>query len=194
MVTLPSSVCPTPALAPGTSVFSGEAPDLLYGIARCLARLGSPPETLAWDRKEALHGDKGRQTATFAAFLGQLETARRFLRRLIDAAGCKPLRVTTDHHPPHRKAIRWIPERKAPHRRSQYLNNVTERDHRAVKQYYPMLGFGSFESTVRFCAALDELRQCFRVRRRGDQHIPLAERRGLFITRWCSPIAGTKTA
>ncbi len=32
--------------------------------------------------------------------------ARRFLRRLVDVAGCKPLRVTTDQHPAYRKAIR----------------------------------------------------------------------------------------
>ncbi len=67
--------------------------------------------------------------------------ARRFLRRLVEVAGRKPLRVATDHHAPYRKAIRWILGRKARHRRSQYLNNLTEQDHRAVKQrYYPMLG------------------------------------------------------
>ena len=33
-----------------------------------------------------------------------------------------------------------------------------------IKQrYYPMLGFGSFESAARFCMAFDELRQYFRV-------------------------------
>ena len=31
--------------------------------------------------------------------------ARRFLRRLVEVAGRKPLRVTTDHHPAYRKAI-----------------------------------------------------------------------------------------
>ncbi len=121
--------------------------------------------------------------------------ARRFLRRLVEVAGHKPLRVTTDHHPPDRKAIRWILGRKVLHRRSQYLNNLTEQDHRAVKQRsYPMLGFGRFESAARFCAAFDELRQYFRVRRRGCQHIALAEQRGLFIARWRSLIAEMATA
>ncbi len=42
----------------------------------------------------------------------------------------------------------------------EYLNNPTEQSHRAVKQrYYPMLGFGSFESAAKLCAAFDELRQ-----------------------------------
>ena len=111
--------------------------------------------------------------------------ARRFLRRLLDAAGGKPLRVTTDQHPAYRRAIRWILGRKVLHRTTQYLNNYTEQSHRAVKQrYYPMLGFGSFESAARFCAAFDELRQYFRVRRRGEAHVSLAEQRRLFLTRW----------
>ena len=116
--------------------------------------------------------------------------ARRFLRRLLEVAGRKPLRVTTDKHPAYRRAIRWIVGRKAIHRTTQYLNNYTEQSHRAVKQrYYPMLGFGNFESASRFCAAFDELRQYFRVRRRGEAHVSLAEQRRFFLTRWRSLIA-----
>ena len=80
--------------------------------------------------------------------------------------------------------------RKVVHRTTQYLNNYTEQSHRAVKQrYYPMLGFGSFESAARFCAAFDELRHYFRVRRRGEAHVPLAEQPQLFTARWRSLIA-----
>ncbi len=121
--------------------------------------------------------------------------ARRFLRRLIEVAGRKPLRVTTDHHPAYRKAIRWILGRKVIHRRNQYLNNLTEQDHRAIKQrYYPMLGFGRFASAARFCAAFDELRQYFRVRRRGGPHVPLPEQRRLFLARWRGLIAEMGTS
>ena len=117
-------------------------------------------------------------------------TARRFLRRLIDVAGCKPLRVTTDAHPPYRRAIRWILGKKVLHQRSQYLNNLTEQDHRPVKQRcYPMLGFGRFESAARFCSAFDELRQYFRVRQRRGEYVPLAEQRRLFVARWRSLIS-----
>ena len=56
------------------------------------------------------------------------------------------------------------------------------------QRYYPMLGFGSFESAARFCTAFDELRQYFRVRRRGEPHVSLAEQRRLFLTRWRSLI------
>ena len=57
------------------------------------------------------------------------------------------------------------------------------------QRYYPMLGFGSFESAARFCSAFDELRQYFRVRHRGDSHVSLAEQRRLSLTRWRSLIA-----
>jgi putative transposase len=76
--------------------------------------------------------------------------ARRLLRRLIDSAGRKPLRMTTDKHPAHMKAISWIVGRKVLHRHNQYLNNRIEQDHRSIKQrYYPMLGFAKFESASR---------------------------------------------
>jgi transposase len=63
----------------GTLVFQKEAPDLLYGIARCLTLLGGLPETLVWDREGALHAGGGRPTDAFAAFLGELRLAWRFL-------------------------------------------------------------------------------------------------------------------
>ena len=116
--------------------------------------------------------------------------ARRFLRRLVDVAERKPLRVTTDQHPPYRRAIRWTLGRKVRHRCSQYLNTIAEQSHRAIKQRDdPMLGFGSFASAVRCCTAFDELRQYFRVRQRPGGTVPLVDKRQLFLTRWRSLIA-----
>ena len=116
--------------------------------------------------------------------------ARRFLRRLVGVAAGKPARITTDLHPAYRRAIRWIIGRKAWHRTTQYLNNYTEQSHRGVKQrYYPMLGFGSFQSASRFCAAFDALRQYFRVRHRGEAHVPLAVERRLFLSYFPRSIA-----
>jgi len=58
-----------------------------------------------------------------------------------------------------------------------------------VKQrYYPMLGFGNFESASRFCSAFDGLREYFRVRRRGDPNVSLAEQQRFFVARWRSLI------
>jgi transposase len=63
----------------GALVFSKQAPDLLYGIARCLTLLGGLPETLVWDREGALHAGGGRPSDPFAAFCGQLRLSWRFL-------------------------------------------------------------------------------------------------------------------
>ena len=111
--------------------------------------------------------------------------ARRFLRRLIDSAGQKPLRMTTDKHPAYTKAVRWIVGRKVLHRHNQYLNNRIEQDHRLIKQrYYPMLGFAKFESASRFCAAFDELRNYLRVPRVSNQWISASNRREIFTEKW----------
>jgi putative transposase len=111
--------------------------------------------------------------------------ARRFLRRLLDSAGQKPLRLTTDKHPAYKKAIRWIVGRKVLHRQNQYLNNRMEQSHRPIKQrYYPMLGFQNFESASRFCSAFDELRNYLRARSVDDEPIPASSRREIFAGRW----------
>ena len=111
--------------------------------------------------------------------------ARRFLRRLVDSAGQKPLRLTTDKHPAYTKAIRWIIGCKVLHRQNQYLNNRIEQSHRPIKQhYYPMLGFRSFESANRFCTAFDELRNYLRVRSVDDEPIAASGRREIFTGRW----------
>jgi len=118
------------------------------------------------------------------------EAARRFLRRLVDAQGRKPLCVTTDKHPAYRKAIRWIVGRKALHRTNQYLNNRMEQHHRPIKQrYYPMLGFGRFASASRFCTAFDELQHYLRVAGIGMERGKASDRRQTFRARWSTLIA-----
>ena len=62
------------------------------------------------------------------------------------------------------------------------------------QRYYPMRGFGNFESASRFCAAFEEMQQYFRGRRRGEPHVPLAEQRRLFLTRWRSLISEVAAA
>jgi transposase len=53
-------------------VFSKEAPDLVFGMSRCLARLGALPETFVWDREGAIHAGGGQPTDAFACFCGEL--------------------------------------------------------------------------------------------------------------------------
>ncbi len=55
----------------GSLIFSQEAPDILWGLGRCLARIGALPEKLVWDREGAIAGG-GRPTAEFASFCGKL--------------------------------------------------------------------------------------------------------------------------
>jgi transposase len=56
----------------GALVFSKEAPDLLFAMSRCLARLGALPAKLVWGREGAIHAGGGRPTDAFAGFCGEL--------------------------------------------------------------------------------------------------------------------------
>jgi transposase len=57
----------------GALIFSKQAPDILWGLGRCLGRIGALPEKLVWDREGAIHAGGGRPTDEFASFCGQLE-------------------------------------------------------------------------------------------------------------------------
>ena len=111
--------------------------------------------------------------------------AQCFFRGSRAVVGHAPDRVTTDGHAAYPRAIRRTLGRKVLHRRSWYLNNRLEQDHRGVKQqYYPMRGFGSFAAAARFCTAHDELRDYFRYRQRMGETVPLVTRRQMFRDRW----------
>jgi hypothetical protein len=56
----------------GTLIFGKEAPDILAGLARNLARLGVRAEKLIWDRESAI-GARGKPSEPFLAFCGQLQ-------------------------------------------------------------------------------------------------------------------------
>jgi transposase len=55
----------------GALIFSKQAPDILWGMGRCLAKLGALPETVVWDREAAI-APKGKPSEAFAAFCGAL--------------------------------------------------------------------------------------------------------------------------
>lgn len=57
----------------GALIFSKEAPDVLWGMTRCLGSLGGLPSLLVWDREGCLHASAGRPTDVYAAFCGQLK-------------------------------------------------------------------------------------------------------------------------
>jgi putative transposase len=111
-----------------------------------------------------------------------MDAAKRFFRQAQTVTGQTPERVTTDGHTSYPRAIRETLGEEVEHRCNQYLNNHLEQDHRGIKQrYYPMRGFGSFESASRFCRAFDELRQFERHRRVRAEIGSLAERRQRFV-------------
>jgi len=55
----------------GALIFSKQAPDILWGVGRCLGRIGALPQKLVWDREAAIAAG-GRPTDAFAGFCGQL--------------------------------------------------------------------------------------------------------------------------
>jgi len=65
------------------------------------------------------------------------------------------------------------------------MNNRIEQDHRGIKQrYYPMRGFGSFDSAARCHTAHDELRDHLRPRTHVNEVVSLSVQRRLFQERW----------
>jgi transposase len=56
----------------GALIFSKEAPDVLWGIARCLSSFGGLPSLLVWDREGCVHAGAGRPSEVYAAFCGRL--------------------------------------------------------------------------------------------------------------------------
>lgn len=66
-----AEVCWSRVIA-GALIFSKEAPDILWGLGRCLGRIGGLGEKLVWDREGAIHAGGGHPTTEFASFCGQL--------------------------------------------------------------------------------------------------------------------------
>ncbi|MGZ6638450.1 MAG: IS21 family transposase [Solirubrobacteraceae bacterium] len=63
----------------GALVFSKEAPDVLWGMRRCVWRAGALPERFVVDREGCLHAGGGRPTEEFASFCGGLAVGWRIL-------------------------------------------------------------------------------------------------------------------
>jgi transposase len=56
----------------GALIFSKEAPDVIWGMGRCLWSLGALAKLMVWDREGCLHAGGGRPTDAYAGFCGQL--------------------------------------------------------------------------------------------------------------------------
>ena len=69
----------------GALVFSEEAPDVLWGMRRCVWRMGALPGRLVVDREGCLHAGGGRPSEEFAALCGRLAVGW----RILDARDCE---------------------------------------------------------------------------------------------------------
>jgi len=142
-----------------------------YSLYRAIDRDGNLVDTLLSEQRD-------------------MAAARRFFRQALDIAGHAPEQVTTDGHDAYPRAIRETLDDGTTHRRSRYKNNRIEHDHRGLKQrYYPMRGFGSFDSAARSCAAFAEQRQYFRAQRQSGARAPQAECRQRFQNRSATIVA-----
>ena len=112
-----------------------------------------------------------------------MSAAKQFFKEALEMSGDAPDRVTTDKEVSYPRAIREDLGGDVLHRTNQYLNNLIEQDHRGIKQRYgPMKGFKSFESASRFCRAHDELRNDYKVGKRGGK-VSLKQQRISYLNR-----------
>ena len=119
-----------------------------------------------------------------------MAAAQRCFARALDIAGRAPEQVTTDGHDADPRAIRETLGDGTIHRTSRHKNNRIEQDHRGVKQrYYPLRGFGAFDSAARCCPAFAEQRQYFRPVARSGESVSLGDRRRAFQERWATLMA-----
>jgi putative transposase len=113
-----------------------------------------------------------------------MEATQQFFRQAVAVVGHIPDQVTMDGHTSYPRAIHETMGRNVQPRTSKYLNNRLEQDHRGIKQrYYPMRGFGSFESAARFCCASDELQNYLHFRHTTGESVSLPEQRRAFRQR-----------
>jgi len=62
----------------GALIFSKEAPDVLWGMTRCVWQIGALPELMVWDREGCLHAGGARPTVDYAAWCGRLPVGWHF--------------------------------------------------------------------------------------------------------------------
>ena len=139
--------------------------------AGALSTAPSTARATSWTSRRSAHRDK--------------HAARRFLRRLVDVAERKPPRVTTDAHPPYRRAIRGILGRTVP----TPMQAILEQPHRA--------GPLGRQAALSPDARLRELRVCcavlFRVRC-GCARTSASVNDGVSRSRWPSSDGSSQRA
>jgi putative transposase len=81
-----------------------------------------------------------------------IEAAKAFFSQALELTAQVPEQVVTDGLNSYPRAIREELVEQVIHEQMSCLKNPIEPSHRGIKQrYYPMMGFGNFESAQRFC-------------------------------------------
>ena len=94
-----------------------------------------------------------------------MASAQAFFEQALEVAQTLPNRVVTDGLASYPCAILEVLGEAVTHELGRCLDNPIEQDHQGIKyRYYPMLGFGAFDSAKRFCTAFEEVRQYSRTR------------------------------
>ncbi len=113
-----------------------------------------------------------------------MEAAKAFFAQAHEVVQHSPQRVATDGHRSYPRAIEEELGEDVEHEVRDCRGNPIEQSHRGIKQrYYPMLGFGAFESAQGFCQAYDEIRNFMRPQRYTTEVVSLSERRERFTKR-----------
>jgi transposase-like protein len=113
-----------------------------------------------------------------------LEAAKAFFSRAKELTTDPPEKVVTDGLNSYPKAISEELGEEVNHERVKCTENPIEQSHRGIKQrYYPMMGFGDFESAQRFCRFFDEVKNFFRPRLIMGEFVSLSQRRKIFLER-----------
>ena len=90
------------------------------------------------------------------------KAARKFLNKAIGRHGGVPEKITIDGSAAHEAAIKSYNEEHGTSiviRKTKYLNNIVEQDHRGIKRVTrPMLGFKSFEAAQSTLTGIELLR------------------------------------
>ena len=93
------------------------------------------------------------------------ETAEEFFYQCYDTADFIPDMITTDKEAAFEYGIGEVFGGKAEHRKSKYMNNRLEQDHRAPKsRYRVMKGFKDEFAALTMTHSFEEIRQFFRMK------------------------------
>jgi putative transposase len=124
-----------------------------------------------------------------------MAAAQVFFRSAKTVTAITPVRVTTEGHDSHPRAIRTELGEGVRHRTNHYLNNQIDQDHRGIKgRYQPMRGFKNSTSAARFCRSYDELRNFLRSHPNRNRNVPANHRRLHILSRSFTAISSLRAA